>query len=370
MKKNVEIAIVGAGIAGLSVAYYLNAMGKEVMLIEASEEAGRGASWMAAGMLAPINEIEFQELTLYRLGREALKCYHDDIFSQFPDIGKIERGTYELALTLDDAGYLKRSFDFQKAQGAKVEWYSGEALKSSLPYLGASVVAGIFAPEDVQLDNRLFLQALISYLLSKNVPILTKSKVVDWRAFNEKLHTLYLENNEIYEINAQYLIFSNGYSELNKKILPEKIFPVRGQMLSVRSDFSLEYTFRIRSRSLGNGYIVPKATRWVIGTTAEQKGNLQELTAGGIMDILQKAYAVLPMIYEFPILEMWSGLRPATASHAPLIGKYKNQNVYFINGLFRHGILLGPYLGKKIAEVLVNGILPKELIPLWKELPL
>jgi glycine oxidase len=367
MKQTVQIAIVGAGIVGLSIAYYLNAMGREVMLIEASEEAGKGASWMAAGMLAPVNEIEFQELALYQLGREALNCYYNDIFPQFSNIGQIESGAYELALTSDDAAYLKRSFDFQKSQGARVEWYNSQGLKSKLPYLGNSVVAGIFAPDDIQIDNRLFLQTLISYLLSKNVPILTKSRVVDWQICNEDLYTLHLENNEISQIKAQCLIFSNGYSELNKKILPEKIFPIRGQMLSLQSDFDLEYTLRIRSRSLGNGYIVPKVTRWVIGTTAEQKGNLQQLTAGGILDILQKAYAVLPMIYEFPILEMWSGLRPATASHSPLIGKYKNHNLYFVNGLYRHGILLGPYLGKVIAEAFVKGALTKEAAPFWKE---
>ncbi|MCS6906155.1 MAG: FAD-dependent oxidoreductase [Bacteroidia bacterium] len=370
MKSSVEFVIVGGGIAGLSTAFFLKNLDREIVILEAAELPGKGASWHAAGMLAPIHEIEFQELPLYHAGQEALKLYHQEIFPHFDNIGASLDGTFEVALTPEDVNYLKRSFEFQKKLGAQVYWYTAEALKNKFPYLGTMVLAGIFAPQDIQIDNRLFVQKLYENLQSKGVNFLLKAKVISWEIENNRKYKIYFENsnNQIYSLYAHHLIFTTGYSELNKKIFNEKIFPVKGQMIAIQSDFPLAYTFRIRSRSLGNGYIVPKIERWILGTTAEHKGNSVELTAGAILDILQKAYAVLPTIYEFPILEMWAGLRPATINHAPIIGKYKNQNIYFINGLYRHGILLGPYLAKALAEFILTQTLPPAVIPFWKEI--
>ncbi len=60
-----KIGIIGGGVAGLFSAWYLSKAGQEVILWDKGE-CGHGCSWDAAGMLAPINELEFQELPLLR----------------------------------------------------------------------------------------------------------------------------------------------------------------------------------------------------------------------------------------------------------------------------------------------------------------
>src|ERR1039458_4420257 len=53
-----DVTIVGGGIVGLSIAWRARAKGLSVTLLE-RDTVGRGTSYVAAGMLAPVVEAEF-----------------------------------------------------------------------------------------------------------------------------------------------------------------------------------------------------------------------------------------------------------------------------------------------------------------------
>jgi glycine oxidase len=86
-------------------------------------------------------------------------------------------------------------------------------------------------------------------------------------------------------------------------------------------------------------------------------------TAGGLLDILNKCYAALPALYDQPVLEVWAGLRPATAQRRPVVGLAVPPSVWVFNGLYRHGILLAPWLAEQLADWLVTGRHPDSLRP-------
>ncbi len=54
-----DVVVVGGGVIGLTVAWRLAVSGRAVTLVD--PEPGRGASWAAAGMLAPVAEAHFGE---------------------------------------------------------------------------------------------------------------------------------------------------------------------------------------------------------------------------------------------------------------------------------------------------------------------
>ncbi|MDA0637770.1 FAD-dependent oxidoreductase [Nonomuraea sp. MCN248] len=63
--------IVGGGIVGLSIAWRLARRGREVVVVDPSPATG--ASYAAAGMLAPISEVTYTEEPLLRLGAASLR---------------------------------------------------------------------------------------------------------------------------------------------------------------------------------------------------------------------------------------------------------------------------------------------------------
>ena len=66
-QSNKRVIIVGGGIIGLGIGWQLAKAGCAVSIYE-RDQAGRAASWAAAGMLAPHAEVHFEERALLRLG--------------------------------------------------------------------------------------------------------------------------------------------------------------------------------------------------------------------------------------------------------------------------------------------------------------
>lgn len=346
-----KIGIVGGGVAGLFTAWHLGKAGEEVHLFEQGR-IGQGCSWDAAGMLAPVNELEFQELALLRAGvasREIYKAIGPDL----GDIGLEEAGTLEIGLSKDDEGYLRRLFDFQQSNGLPVKWLRSHEVQDYEPFASRNIPFAIWSPEDIQVDNRKLIPQLAKENLAMGMQLFEQEEVVSWN-INEsgKVELRTKARTETFDA----LVVAVGTGKIEGLKLPYAIYPVRGEMLSLlppEGDF-LQKTIRIRNKTLGNAYVVPKAGRILCGSTSEEQGRAAWNTAGGLLDILRKCYAAVPGIYELQVAEQWAGLRPSTLSRQPIIDREPDRPIYHINGLYRHGILLSPLAGKAIATLMLE----------------
>lgn len=350
-----DAAVAGGGIAGLSAAWFMARRGLRVLLLEA-ETCGAGTTRAAAGMLAPVHELEFQETELLAAGRASLARYAR-WERELPPFGLERRGALEAALTRDDLAYLRRSYEFQLRNGLAVEWMEGPALKDLEPFLDRRIPAAVFAPDDAQLDNRRLTSVLVQDLRSRGVAIHERTPLVDWRAEGAEL-ALHTPGNAF---RARKLLLATGAAP-SPAALPFRVYPVKGQALALEppAEPLLARPLRIRNKAYGNAYVVPKTDRIVLGSTSEEMGRETRLTAGGLMDILNKCYRALPGLYELFVQETWSGFRPATLERTPAIGKLPDVPVYYANGLYRHGILLAPLFGAAAAAFVDAGeILPE-----------
>lgn len=355
-----DTVIVGAGIAGLSLAYALRRRGLTCRVFDAGM-AGHGATWAAAGMLAPVHELEYQELELLHAGRKALLIY-ESWADALPDFGYDRCGSLEIALTPDDRPLLRRHFDFQRKEGLPARWIEGDELREVMPALAPSVCAGIHAPEDHQVDQRRLVEVLLQTLAaSAGFSLHENEAVVNWRETRDGVEAL----TAFGAYPARRLILAAGVGHDAGWVAGMRVVPVRGQMVSVEPTDppALTFPLRIRNRQYGNAYIVPKRDRWILGSTSEEMGYDKRPTAGGLLDVLNKSYAALPLLYDQPVLEVWSGLRPATASRRPVVDRLADAPVWVFNGLYRHGILLGPWLAEQLADWITEGRRPVDLEP-------
>ncbi|MCS7074042.1 MAG: FAD-binding oxidoreductase, partial [Bacteroidia bacterium] len=308
-------------------------------------------SWAAAGMLTPIHELEFSELELLNLGRRCLD-YYTVIEETFGNLEINKTGTIEIAVNTDDLQYLKRLFQFQRQQNLPVYWLTPSEVCEREPMISPKIAGGIFSATDIQINHRAFLLSLIEYVREKG-SLIEQLEVTDWLNRSDSIEVFTNRGNFF----TKCLIFTTG-SEPQNIPLPFRIYPVKGQMISLEP-IQLKHTIRIRSRIFGNGYLVPKQDRLILGSTSEEMGRDPRLTAGGLLDILRRAYTVLPGIYDLAVLETWTGKRPSTINRNPILAKDKKFPIYYLNGLYRHGILMGPYLGKLLVDWILHQELPE-----------
>jgi glycine oxidase len=67
---------------------------------------------------------------------------------------------------------------------------------------------------------------------------------------------------------------------------------------------------------------------------------------------LSAAYALHPVFGEAQIVEIGVDVRPAYADNLPALSR--RRNILYVNGLYRHGFLLGPALAKQAADAILD----------------
>jgi glycine oxidase len=127
--------------------------------------------------------------------------------------------------------------------------------------------------------------------------------------------------------------------------------PCRGQMIEFDAPADLPLVVRA-----GHHYLVPRAGRRVlVGTTAEYVGFEKAVTAEGLQSIIAGVERIAPFVKALKFRRAWSGLRPDTADHYPILGRGEIPNLFFATGHFRNGILLAPITAQLTSELLLKG---------------
>lgn len=354
--------IVGGGICGLSIGWYLARAGRGVTILEKGQ-AGLGATWAAAGMLAPHAEAEPGEewmLPLLRASRDRWAAFARDLetASGIP-VDYRDEGTLVVALDRDDVERLRFLYDFQKRQHLPTEWLAGEEARRMEPYLSPRVVAALYSPLDHQVDNVKVARALAEAFrraggrLRENTEV-TRIVVDQGRVLGVRLPHAFLE--------ASTVVLAAGAWSATIPGLPDSVRPpvrpVKGQMLALQMRREAPL---LRHVVWGpEAYLVPRRDgRLLVGATVEEKGFDGRLTAGGILQLLRGAWEVLPGVEELPLVDMWVGFRPGSRDDAPILGPTEVEGLVLATGHYRNGILLAPITAEVISHYLLHGELPE-----------
>jgi glycine oxidase len=359
------VAVIGAGAIGLSIAWRLAQGGATVDVFERGE-AGRGATWAAAGMLAAGVEAEPGEerlLALTRHSQALWPAFARELGDETGiDVGYRDEGTLAVALNRDDAALLRFSFEFHRKLGIDLEWLDGARAREREPHLAPGVVAAVLSPRDHQVDNRQLALALRAAAIKRGASIHEHAEaaveVSGGRALGvvvrDKLH------------RADVVIVAAGAWARGVAGLPERarppVRPVKGQMVALRMDPATPLLRHVIWAP--KGYLVPRRDgRLLIGATTEERGFDDTLTAGAVMGLIEAAWRVLPAVEELPIAEMWTGLRPGSRDDAPIMGPTAIDGLVLATGHHRNGILLTPASAEAIAGFVRDGALPEWAAP-------
>jgi len=361
-----DVVVVGGGVIGLAIAWRAAQAGMAVTVCD--PRPGGGASWAAAGMLAPVSEAVY--------GEEALLALNLDSARRWPafaaqlaeasglDPGYLQCGTVIVARDADDRAALDDLIAFQRGLGLEAELLRSRQLRALEPGLAPSVRGGIHAPGDHQVDNRALLPALRAACEHAGARF-RLTRVLGLRAKADRVAGVCLEDGD--ELGAGTVVLAAGcwsgqLEGIDPRDLPP-VRPVKGQLLRLRGPAAMPLARRnVRGLDV---YIVPRPDgRVVVGATVEERGFDLTPTAGAVHDLLRDARDLLPDIAELDFVEVTVGLRPGSPDNAPLLGPAAGiDGLIYAAGHYRNGLLLTPVIADLIAELLETGKLPEQAAP-------
>jgi glycine oxidase len=318
-----KIAVIGAGVMGLTAAHACALRGAEVHLYERRPQIGRGCSWYAGGMLALWCEMESAEPLIGELGLESLAYWR----THFPHV--VEKGSLVVAPPRD-VPELKRFAH----RTSHYEWIAREKMAELEPDLASRFETALFFGDEAHIDPRETLDLLKAKLIAE---------------YGAMFHTDTLLSPE--DAEGDFVLDCRGYEA--RDVISD-LRGVKGEMLILRTtEVTLSRPVRLLHPRIPV-YIVPRADHhFMVGATMIESGDRTRFSARSMVELLNAAYAVHPAFGEAEIVEMGTDVRPAFADNLPRIRR--EGNILRLNGLYRHGYLGAPALARRAAEIVFDG---------------
>jgi glycine oxidase len=361
------VVVIGAGVIGLSIGWRLAQRGGAVTVFDRGA-AGAGASHAAAGMLAICAEAEPGEEALVALGR-ASQALWPSFAREVEEAAGVPvdlrtEGTLLVALTADDQARLQHRLAFQKSLGLPIEWITGAEARRREPHLAPGIAGAVASPEDHQVDNRKLVAALRIAAERASVTIREHCAVERVLISGGRATGVALADGT--QLAADAVVLAAGAWSRRIEGLPADarppVRPVKGQMLALRMDPAAPLLTHVLWAP--GAYLAPRRDgRLIVGATVEEKGFDTNLTAGGVLALLEGTWRALPAVEELPIEEMLVGHRPGSRDDAPILGPAPVEGLVYATGHHRNGILLTPITADAIARLVIDGDVDAVIAP-------
>lgn len=364
--RTVDVAIIGAGIAGASTAWWLKRLAPElsVVIVDrgaiASGASGRNAGFVTCGSVEHFSREcdrhgEAAAIELWRMCQDNLNLLEAHIGAAGIECGLKRSGTYSLAGTPHELFELGRSADRLAKLGVNVQTLDADTVCRDLGATGFH--GGVLYQDDGEVHPVALVRGIIA---DCGVEVLTHHEV----------HTIANTRDGVTlrtglrDIHASVAVMAtNGYSADLHPFFQDKIFPTRGQILVTEpvkpflpapcyANFVLDYF-----RQLADG-------RMLIGGFRQ----LAKVSEVGTADVVQpEIHAALeaflrkhfPALADVKVAYRWSGTMGFSIDGLPLIGAIPGRSdLYCVAGFTAHGIGWGFKAGQLMARLLMKGETP------------
>ena len=373
-----DVAVIGGGVVGLGIAHQARKLGYSVAVIDPAPATG--ATFAAAGMLAPVSELHYQEEDLLELMLESSRLWPAFV-DGLSDGGNATgyRTTPTLAVGADaaDRRALADLRTVQLAAGLKVEPLSVRTARDREPLLSPQISCAFDIPADHQVDPRKLAEHLLAALAAHSngdrswvggakdgFAVATPARGLLWKG--DRVSGVELETGGT--VLARETVVANGLGAPRLTALPEglslPVRPVYGDILRLRVPAHLQPLLTATVRGMVRGvpvYIVPRDDGTVVIGATQREDDLSAtsnaVSAGGVYQLLRDAQVLVPAVAELELLEVTARARPGTPDNGPLLGRVASttgdvEGLVIATGFFRHGVLLTPAAAMTVGNLI------------------
>ncbi len=341
--------VVGGGIIGTAGAFRLARDGWHVTLFDPSP--GSGATWAAAGMLAPSAEVAPGEQRNYELQRGALAAWRTIVAELEEVTGEhlsiVESGTLLVGFDASDRRLVDQFEYVAKDFGANCERVSRDSHPDYFEGVSPRIRDGLLLGGDAWLDPDQAMRLLRAG--AEELGALTvRERVESAGTTSDQVEVTTGQGS----FRGDVGLLATGSSSLPKGVrdqVDHVVRPVRGMTVRVMGlDRSSQPIIRafVRGRSF---YVVSRPGGYcVLGASSDEQSVLI-VEVGELHRLLRDALDVMPSLEAASIVETRQGLRPATSDLSPFLEVVDGRWAW-VSGHYRHGVTLAPLSAKEVSH--------------------
>lgn len=401
-----HVVVVGAGIIGLSTAWYLQEQGVKVTVVD-REGVASSSSWGNAGWLTPALTLPLSEPSVLTYGLKAMLDPASPLYipfstdpallkfllgfarnctpgkwraamAVFAEIGRsgidafaeIAAGPHAVAeptheatpfltgfASLKDRDALVKEFHVIRETGGTVDFnlISGEQIRELEPTLGSGVVAGIEIHNQRFIDPPAFMHSLAEAVVARGATLMSSFNVMDVRDTGTGVEVIGSEGRSM---TADAVVLATGawLGSLASKFGVKRVVQAgRGYSFTVVPESMPSHPIYFPAQRVA---CTPLGDRFRVAGMMEFRDADAPLDPRRIKAIVEAASPMFTGINWEDRSEEWVGSRPCTTDGFPLVGATRSPRVHVAGGHGMWGIALGPLTGKMVAAELTGGTRP------------
>lgn len=352
-EKSTDVVIVGGGIVGTALAYFLAREGVRPTLVE-KDALGSHASGFAVGALT----------AAWSVGNPAAMAYAStgmQLHQQLAPLLREETGidvhlhpcpTLRVALEERESQALQEEAALLQREGFSARWLSLQEAREVEPRLADEVLGGMLIPESFRVEPYQLVLALAQAAERLGAEV-RHGQVVGLQWQGERVSGVVLSSGAVIPCATVVIAMGPWSAQAGAWLgLPVPVKPIKGQVVRVRLPGPPVDCFLTHHHA----HAITKADGLVyLGATLEDAG-FDEGTTLEVRDrILMGVVEFLPPILDAEVVQQTACLRPFSADGLPILGPVPGKEGVFIGtGGARVGIKLGPAMARALTDLILR----------------
>ena len=360
IRQQENVTIIGGGLIGCSVAYYLALGGMKPLLLE------RGAlGAQASGVNAGTISIQNKTGKLFPLAVEGVRLWQELSKSGGLDAEFENKGGLRVAITQAEVSKIQKAYEDMQSAGVAAEYLERQDISKWCGESLGKVVAATYCDRDSQASPRLAVLSMAQLAKEAGARLVTGAKVIDLEALGDtRLGVSFDLEGETKTLESTYVVNAAGVWSPDVAASLGHTVPltllVQQAMITAKAQRCLQRVIvhaggRLSLKQMQDGNILIGGG-WP-GITDETKSS-RELIYESMVGNAALAVRVLPWLSRLSLLRIWCGLEVETEDRLPIIGPatYPSGFFYAVSGF--GGFVLGPLIGRLVSEYILEGDCP------------
>jgi glycine/D-amino acid oxidase-like deaminating enzyme/nitrite reductase/ring-hydroxylating ferredoxin subunit len=344
----VDVAVIGGGIAGLSTALFLARDGLRVAVLEAAG-VGSGVTGCTTAKVSALQSTIVSTIASGK-GEDAARVYADASVAGVEAIGQLaaeesiecdleRRPAYTYAADASERDSAEAELEAARAAGLPVEWVDG-------PDLPFQVAGAVRLADQIQFHPVRYVQGLATAVIRAGSLVFEDTRALGVDAGNPcRVRT------ESGTVTAEHVVVATHYPLLDRGLYFARLEPQRSYCIAARvrgrppQGMSINAGSPTRSvRSYGDILIVGGEGH----TTGDSAARPERF--GALEEFARRHWDVDAVTHR------WSAQDPMPWDHLPVIGQYapRSSRLWVASGFMKWGLATGTFAGRLLADLIAD----------------
>ena len=351
MTRTTDVAIIGGGVIGCSIAYQLAKRGITSTVFE-KDRLASSASGATAGIVGPIWYVDHTVEPYFDLAMRSLDMFPkltEDLKVAGVDPEYREGGVMKVALDDELQEVLQDNLIWQGELGMGVHWIDQDELREREPHVTPDAQGAVLSPNEGSIRGEAYVNSLAHAAAGLGATILERTEVTGLEFNGSRVIGVRTMLNDI--CYAGHTVLAAGaWTGLAARWLPETIpvRPVKGQRITLRMPGFLP-AGPVQS-------VIPQNDGTLLAAATREEGVFDHRITAAVQDMFDNATAVYPMLRDAEFVGARAGIRPGSPDGMPILGPVPGwEGLSVASGHDHVGIILSPATGVDMADYIATG---------------